>query len=200
MECAGFVHVFMKKLLLSLLFLSVFARAETTKTVYNPFTAKLDFITSMDGSSWPSSNTSGCLGNDGSGNLSWVSCSGASGGTKPALTYVFGGATNAAPLQAGTTVYIHTKFAGTINSVSLDCYPNVSDTFSVNVSTGASSNPNALSSICASDCPALSGASSETDTTLTGWTTAFTANSYIAVSLPSVPPVCTYAVLTIGVN
>ena len=127
-------------------------------------------------------------------------CTGSGCGTKPALTYVFGGATNAAPLQAGTTVYIHTKFAGTINSVSLDCYPNVSDTFSVNVSTGASSNPNALSSICALDCPALSGASSETDTTLTGWTTAFTANSYIAVSLPSVPPVCTYAVLTIGVN
>lgn len=51
--------------------------AETTKTVFNPFTGRLDFITSLQGNTWPA-NGSGCLGNDGAGNLSWVACSGGS--------------------------------------------------------------------------------------------------------------------------
>lgn len=69
-----------KLLVLAALFgttISAFA-AETTKTKFNPFTSKLDYITSMNGSSWPSPDASGCLANDGSGNLSWAACSGGS--------------------------------------------------------------------------------------------------------------------------
>ena len=57
--------------------LSPTAKAETTKTVWNPFTGRLDFITSLNGLNWPTTG-SGCLQLSG-GVLSYTSCSGGGG-------------------------------------------------------------------------------------------------------------------------
>lgn len=77
----------MKRLLFLLLFLSSPLLAETTKTVFNPFTGKSDYITSLETINgvcyqWPSSLPSSdslCLGESVVNScvvLAWTSCSG----------------------------------------------------------------------------------------------------------------------------
>lgn len=64
-----------------------FAFAETTKTIFNPFTGRFDFITSLNGDAWPTSGASSgfCLTTDGSGHLSWASCSSGGGSSASSL-------------------------------------------------------------------------------------------------------------------
>lgn len=77
----GELRVFVRKLFLfifaSLIFLPK-SQAETTKTLYNPFTQKLDFITSLNGLNWPTSG-SGCLQLS-AGVLSYTPCGGGNWG------------------------------------------------------------------------------------------------------------------------
>jgi hypothetical protein len=123
-----------KKYLFPLLFLATLAFAETTKTVYSPFTGKLDYITSMGGSAWPSANSSGCLANDGSGNLSWAACSGGGSSgvalavttgtstgftvtiTSPASAINFDNTAFGVTLKGGATAYVTSTILTTTNT------------------------------------------------------------------------------------
>ena len=73
-------------------------------------------------------------------------------------------------LTTGTTYWMVAPATGTITAVVLTGNP--SGSVKINVSSGSAFGFSTASSICASDCPALSSATSLRDTTLTGWTTA----------------------------
>jgi len=84
------------------------------------------------------------------------------------------------------------NYAGTINEVTL--ISDVSGSATVDVQTvafGSYTGPGSASSITAADIPALAAATRFQDTTLTGWTTALTANTVVCFVL-SAPATVTW--------
>lgn len=109
------------------------ALAETTKTVFNPHTSKLDYITSMGGSAWPSANSSGCLSNDGSGTLSWAACSGGSGGGSSTLEAIFGTARSSPTATIKTSSDFTGSVTGSTNTLSLNANNTGINTFTSSI-------------------------------------------------------------------
>lgn len=92
----------------------------------------------------------------------------------------------ASALTTAQIACIPTYFAGTIAAVELIGTPSGSATVDVKtVAHGSFTGPAATSSITASDIPALASATTFSDTTLTGWTTAFTAGTDVCFYLTS---------------
>jgi hypothetical protein len=93
-------------------------------------------------------------------------------------------------------------FAGSISKVQLIATPSGSVTVDVRTVAYASyTGPSSTSTITASDTPALSSATSYSDSTLTGWTTTVTANSVFCFYLTSPSTVTgVEAVLTVAAN
>lgn len=85
--------------------------AETTRTVFNPFTGKLDYITSLNGLNWPITGSSGCLTLSG-GVLSWGSCGGST--VLQSSGVAFGSPTNT--VTSDTTTF---RYDNTAKSLSL---------------------------------------------------------------------------------
>jgi hypothetical protein len=92
----------------------------------------------------------------------------------------------ASALTASAQACVVVPFAGTITGAQLIATPSGSVTVDVRTVAFASyTGPASTSTITASDTPALSSATSYTDTTLTGWTTTVTANSVFCFYLSS---------------
>jgi hypothetical protein len=123
------------------------------------------------------------------GQTSW-----AAGGVSPttnqnlrSIVADFGDFTStASALSASAQACVAVPFAGTIVKAQLIAAPSGSATVDVRTVAFASyTGPSSTSTITASDTPALSSAASYTDSTLTGWTTALTANSVVCFYLTS---------------
>ena len=92
----------------------------------------------------------------------------------------------ASALTTAAQACVIVPFSGTINKVQLIATPSGSVTVDVRTVAFASyTGPSSTSTITASDIPALSSAASYTDSTLTGWTTSFSANTVACFYLTS---------------
>jgi hypothetical protein len=108
----------------------------------------------------------------------------------------------ASALSASAQACTVVPFAGSISKVQLIATPSGSVTVDVRTVAYASyTGPSSTSTITASDTPALSSATSYSDSTLTGWTTTVTANSVFCFYLTSPSTVTgVEAVLTVAAN
>jgi hypothetical protein len=92
----------------------------------------------------------------------------------------------ATALSASSIACVSSYFAGTVTAVELIATPSGSVTVDVRKVAHASfTGPAATSTITASDTPALSSATTYSDTTLTGWTTSVSANTDFCFYLTS---------------
>lgn len=89
-------------------------------------------------------------------------------------------------LSGSVTRCQHVDYAGTIQGVTLAADQTGSVTVDVKtVAYSSYTGPGSASTITASDTPALASAVKYQDTTLTGWTTALSANSQVCFALTS---------------
>jgi len=97
---------------------------------------------------------------------------------------------------------VPTYFSGTIVAVELIATPSGSVTVDVKtVAHGSFTGPASTSSITASDIPALSSGTTYADTTLTGWTTSFSAGTDVCFYLTSPTTVTGVAIsVKVGAN
>lgn len=101
-----------------------------------------------------------------------------------AVSFVFDGGGSA--LSGSLTRCQQVNYAGTINQVSLIGDQSGSVTVDVKtVAFGSYTGPGSASSITAAAIPGLSSAASFQDSTLTGWTTSFAANTVVCFALTS---------------
>jgi hypothetical protein len=92
----------------------------------------------------------------------------------------------ATALSASAISCVEVPFAGTIQRVVIGGTPSGSATVDIRTVALASwTGPGSTSTITASDIPALSSATLYTDSTLTGWTTAVTADTWFCFYLTS---------------
>lgn len=97
-------------------------------------------------------------------------------------TFFDGGGAALTAMTRCTNVY----YAGTINQVVIITDQSGSATVDVKtVAFGSYTGPGSTSSITAADIPALSSAVTFSDTTLTGWTTALSANTVVCFAMTS---------------
>lgn len=111
---------------------------------------------------------------------------------------VFNG--NGSALTGTQTICVPVNYAGTIQAVTI--ISDVSGSATIDVKTVAYASytgPSSTSSITASDIPALSSATKYQDTTLTGWTTALSANTMACFVLSS-PSTITWASINVKVS
>ena len=97
---------------------------------------------------------------------------------------VFNGGGSA--LVAGLQSWVRVPYGGTIVEASLMADESGSCVVDIWNAAFASFPPTIANSICASDLPTLSSAQTETDTTLTGWATAFSTGSVFLFNLTSI--------------
>jgi hypothetical protein len=115
----------------------------------------------------------------------------------------FGDFTSTASALSGSAqACVVVPFAGTITKAQLIATPSGSVTVDARtVAFGSYTGPSSTSTITASDTPALSSATSYTDSTLTGWTTAVSANTVFCFYLTNPTSVTgVQIVLTLGAS
>jgi hypothetical protein len=120
-----------------------------------------------------------------------------------AIVADFGDFTSTASALSGSAqACVIVPFSGTITTAQLIATPSGSVTVGVQtVAFGSYTGPSSTSSIAASDIPALSSAAKYTDSTLTGWTTAVTANTVFCFYLSSPTTVTgVEAIITVAAN
>lgn len=87
-------------------------------------------------------------------------------------------------ITSGSKTWVYVPWAGTINNNTITCDQSGSIQFDVQTST-YSGFPGSLASIVSSDPPAISSAQKSQDSTLTGWTTSFSAGTVVQFSVTS---------------